>query len=76
MGPLQLAVDSKKLEQRCRLTSTGYRYGCRSRSRCRLRYSVDSKTSEHGCRLIYAGVPSFLGLGLTDGPVPSFRLLL
>ena len=31
---------------------------------------------EHGCRMIYAGVLSFFGLGLEDGHVPTFRLLL
>ena len=31
-----------------------------------------SKKSEHGCRMIHAGVPSFHGLGLEDGHVPTF----
>ena len=30
---------------------------------------------EHGRRMVDAGVPSFLGLGLEDGHVPTFRLL-
>ena len=29
--------------------------------------TVDSKKLEHGCRLLYAGRPSFFGLGLEDG---------
>ena len=37
---------------------------------------VDSKMLEHGCRVIYAGFPSFFGLGLEDGHVPTFWLLL
>ena len=28
--------------------------------------------SEHGCRLIYAGVPSAFGLGLEGGHIPAF----
>ena len=31
---------------------------------------------EHGHKMIYAGLPSFLGLGLEDGHVPTFWLLL
>ena len=31
---------------------------------------------EHGCRMIYAGVPSFCGLRLEDGHVPTFWLPL
>ena len=38
--------------------------------------TVDSQKLEHGCRMIYAGVPSFFGLGLEDGHVPTFWLLL
>ena len=34
--------------------------------------TVDSKKLEHGCSMIYAGFPSFLGLGLEHGPVPTF----
>ena len=37
---------------------------------------LDSKKLEHGCRMMYAGVPSFFGLGLEDGPVPTFWPLL
>ena len=38
--------------------------------------TVDSKELEHGCRLIYAGIPSFFVLGLEDGHVPTFWLLV
>ena len=38
--------------------------------------TVDSKKLEHGCRMIYAGVTSFFGLGLEDGCVPTFWLFL
>ena len=38
--------------------------------------TVDSNKLEHGCRLIYAGIPSLFGLGLQDGHVPTFWLLL
>ena len=31
---------------------------------------------ERGCRIIYAGVPCFVGLGLEDGHFPTFWLLL
>ena len=31
---------------------------------------------EHGSRMVYAGQLSSLGLGLEDGHVPTFRLLL
>ena len=39
---------------------------------------VDFKKLEHGCRMIYAGCPSFFGLGfgLEDGHAPAFWLLL
>ena len=37
---------------------------------------VYSQKLEHGCRMIHAGRPSFFGLGLEDGPVPTFWLLL
>ena len=39
-------------------------------------YTADSKMVEHGCRLIYARIPSFFGLGLEDGRVPAFWHLL
>ena len=36
---------------------------------------VDSiKRVEHGCRMGVASLPSFLGLGLEDGHVPTFWL--
>ena len=38
--------------------------------------TVDSKKLEHARRVIYAGFPSLLGLGLEDGHVPTFWLLL
>ena len=44
-------------------------------SRC-LGITVDSNKLEHGCRFFYAGCPSFFGLGLKDGHVPAFSLLL
>ena len=37
--------------------------------------TVDSNKLEHGCRMIYA-VPSFLGLGLKHGRVPTSWLQL
>ena len=39
-------------------------------------FIVDSKKLEHGCRMIHAGFPSFCGLGLEDGHVPTFWNLL
>ena len=30
-------------------------------------YTATSKKLHHGCRMFYAGSPSFLGLGLEDG---------
>ena len=39
-------------------------------------YTVDSNTLEHGCRMMYAGFASLFGLGLEDGHVPTFWLLL
>ena len=40
------------------------------------RFTVDSKKLEHGCGMIHAGFLSFFGLGLEDGHVPTFWLLL
>ena len=37
---------------------------------------IDSKKLEHGCWMIHAGLPSSFGLGLEDGHVPTFWLLL
>ena len=37
---------------------------------------ADSKTLEHGCRLIHAGFSSFLTSGLEEGHVPTFWLQL
>ena len=34
------------------------------------------KKLEHGCGMVYAGCPSFFGLGPEDGPIPTFWLLL
>ena len=39
-------------------------------------YTVDSKQLEHGCRMVYAGFPSFFGLGLEEGHVPTLWPLL
>ena len=38
--------------------------------------TVDSKKLEHGCRMIFAGLPPFCRLGLEDGHVPTFWFLL
>ena len=38
--------------------------------------TADFKKLEHGCRMIYAGVPSSFALGLEDGHVSTFWLLL
>ena len=38
--------------------------------------TVDSNNLEHGCRMINDGFPSFVGLELEDGRVPTVRLLL
>ena len=35
-----------------------------------------SNMLEHGCRMIYAGFASLVGLGLEDGRVPTFWSLL
>ena len=40
------------------------------------RPALDSKKSEHGCKVIYAGCPSSFGLGLEDGQIPTFWLRL
>ena len=37
--------------------------------------TVGSKKLKHGCRMIYAGCPSFFGLGWEDGDVPTSWLL-
>ena len=42
----------------------------------RLCDTVDSKKLEHGRRMFYTGFASFFGLGLDDGHVPTFWLLL
>ena len=39
-------------------------------------YSRLEKKLEHGCRMIYAGFPSFFGLGSEDRYAPTFWLLL
>ena len=36
---------------------------------------IDSRKLEHGCRMIYAGVPLVFGVGLEDGHVSNFWLL-
>ena len=40
--------------------------------------TVDSKKLQHGCRVIYVGFSffRFFGLGLEDGQIPTFGLLL
>ena len=38
--------------------------------------TVGSQKLEHGCRMIDAGFPSFFGLALDDGHVPTFWLRL
>ena len=38
--------------------------------------TVDSNKLEHACKVIYAGFPSFFGLGLEDGHLPTFWILL
>ena len=38
--------------------------------------TVDSNKFEHGCGRIHAGLHSFFGLGLEDGHVPNFWILL
>ena len=42
----------------------------------RVGFTSDSRKLEHGHRMISAGVPSSLGLGLADGHVPTFWLPL
>ena len=37
---------------------------------------VDCNKLEHARRMIYAGLPSFFGLGLEDGHISTFWLLL
>ena len=68
-----LTVDSNKLEHACRgllkEPFKGY-YGYSGPY-----YGPYQAISEHGCRVIYAGVPSFLALGLEDGHVPTFLLV-
>ena len=39
-------------------------------------HSHEFKNLEHGGRMIYAGSPSFSGLGLEEGQVPTFWLPL
>ena len=38
--------------------------------------TVDSNGLEHGCRMMYAGFPSFFGLGSEDVQISTFWLLL
>ena len=38
--------------------------------------TAQSQKLEHATRIIYAGIPSFFGLGLEDGHVPTLWLLL
>ena len=40
------------------------------------RIAVDSKSLEHGCRMVYGFFSSFYALGLERGHVPVFWLLL
>ena len=40
------------------------------------RYRYRLQRVGHGCRMIYAGIPSFFGLGLEAGHVPTIWLLL
>ena len=63
-GSLQSTENSKKW---------GPKKGAHWRSRV---LTANSKKWEHGCRVIYAGFPSFFGLGLLDGRVPTFWLLV
>ena len=39
-------------------------------------FNVGSKKLKHGCRMICAGCPSLFGLGLEDGHVAIFCLLV
>ena len=41
-----------------------------------LKVAVGSKKLEYGCGVIYAGLPSFFGLALEDGHIPTFWRLL
>ena len=61
-----LTVHSKKLE-----------YGCRGpfKEPCKRDRAIEGPHSailEHESRMIYAGLASFLGLGLEDGHLPTF----
>ena len=38
--------------------------------------TVDSRKLEYGSGTFYAGLPSFLGLGMEDSHIPTFCLLL
>ena len=60
---LFIMVDSKKLEHGGTVDSKKLEHG----------RTVDSEKLEHACRMIYAGDPSFFGLGL--GAV-MFQVLL
>ena len=40
------------------------------------KFTGDCEKLEHGCKMIFAGFPSFCGLGLEDGHVPIVWLLL
>ena len=57
-----------------------YRYICRSNIDISMDIDIDLQQSpkrfEHGCSMIYAGVPSFFALGLEDGHVGTFWRLL
>ena len=48
----------------------------RGKARCKTFRTVDSKKLDHGCRLLYAGVPPFFGLRLEYGHVSAFWPLL
>ena len=73
---LEASPDPKGPGLTYRLRMTGKPYNPEALRESTRSPPVDSKKLEHGCRMIHAGFPSLFALGLEDGRVPTFWLLL
>ena len=74
MSPLpSVAAPAEAVGGRDLIFFVGGRAGIASKGD---RNTVGSKKLKHGCSRIYAGIPSFYSLGLEEGRVPTFWLLL
>ena len=49
------------------------RLGCRFKTVVEGKTIVNSEVLDHRCRMVDAGVPSLLGMGLEDGHVPTLK---